>query len=195
MGGGTAGAAVATRLSQRLSNSTVLIIEAGPAAGDAEVINIPGFRGTAGNTIYDWNLTSVPHAAMNNRSLPLTRGHVLGGTSALNYLSWTKGSSAEYDAWETLGNPGWNWTTMNEQMMKSENFTIGTFGNDFVPAGDGNAGPIQTIIDRLTPKFEKYWFPTMANLGFRKNKKPTDGDLEGASLNPTSVDPNTYKRS
>lgn len=147
------------------------------------------------NTIYDWNLTSVPQAATNNRSWTLTRGHVLGGSSALNYLSWTKGSSAEYDAWEALGNPGWNWTTMNEQMMKAENFTIGTFGNDFVPAGDGKAGPIQTLIDRLTPKFEKYWFPTMANLGFRKNKKATDGDLGGASFNPTNIDLSTYKRS
>lgn len=197
MGGGTAGAAVATRLSQRLTNSTVLLIEAGPASGAAETINVPGLRGTAVNTAYDWNFTSVPQAATNNRSWTLTRGHVLGGSSALNFMAWTKGSAAEYDAWETLGNPGWNWSTMNARMLRAETFTPSVVTDDFgyVSADDGTAGPVQTLIDRLTPKFEPYWFQTMANLGIQKNTNPTGGSLGGASQNPTSIDSSTYTRS
>lgn len=197
VGGGTAGAALATRLSQRLPNSTVLLIEAGPAAGSAEDINVPGLRGTAVNTIYDWNFTSLPQPATNNRSWAVPRGHVLGGSSALNYLAWTKASAAEYDSWETLGNPGWNWSTMNDHMMRAETFTPSTATDGFVyvSADDGTFGPIQTLVDRLTPKFEPYWFPTMENLGIQKNPNPAGGDLSGASQNPTSIASNTYMRS
>ncbi|CAN8100133.1 unnamed protein product [Discula destructiva] len=197
VGGGTAGAAVATRLSQRLTDSRVLLIEAGPAAGNVDSISIPALRGTTVNTVYDWNLTSVPQAALNNKTWSLPRGRVLGGSSALNYMAWTKASAAEYDAWEELGNPGWNWSTMRECMMRAETFTPSAVTDDFVyvPADDGRSGPIQTVIDRLTPKFEPFWFPTLANLGISKNSNPAGGDLSGASLNPTSIDSGNYVRS
>lgn len=197
VGGGTAGAALATRLSQRLPHATVLLIEAGPAAGSADSVIIPGFRGSALNTVYDWNLTSVPQAALNNKTWSLPRGHVLGGSSALNDLAWTRASSAEYDSWETLGNPGWNWNTMRERMMRAETFTSGAVTDNFVydSADDGTTGPIQILVDRLTPKFEQYWFPTMENLGVLENSNPTGGNLSGASLIPTNIDSAGYTRS
>ena len=52
VGGGTAGNAVAARLSQRLPDSTVLVIEAGPFAPDEDRINIPGLKGSTLGTVY-----------------------------------------------------------------------------------------------------------------------------------------------
>lgn len=52
VGGGTAGNAVAARLSQQLPDSSVLVIEAGPYAPDEERINIPGYKGTTLGTKY-----------------------------------------------------------------------------------------------------------------------------------------------
>lgn len=63
------------------------------------------------------------------------------------------------------------------------------------PAGDGTMGLIEILIDRLTPQFEHYWFPTIANLGISENSNPRGGNLSGASLNPTNLDSNGYTRS
>lgn len=60
VGGGTAGNAVAARLGQRMPESTILVIEAGPSAPDEDRINIPGLKGSTLGTKYDWNFTSIP---------------------------------------------------------------------------------------------------------------------------------------
>ena len=123
MGGGTAGNTVATRLSQYLPNSTILVIEAGPYAPGEDRINIPGMKGSTLGTKYDWNFTSIPQPQLYNRTITQDRGKVLGGTSALNLLIWDRGSKPEYDAWEEVGNPGWNWSSMISAMNKAENFS------------------------------------------------------------------------
>lgn len=87
VGGGTAGLAVASRLSERLHSSRILVLEAGPDASDEPKLNVPGMKGHKIGTVYDWNLTSTlqPHAG--NRTIAQTRGNVLGGSSAINLLS------------------------------------------------------------------------------------------------------------
>lgn len=65
----------------------------------------------------------MPVEALGNRTLPINRGKVVGGCSAHNGLVWNRAAAAEYDAWEELGNPGWNWETMYAAMAKSENYT------------------------------------------------------------------------
>ena len=67
IGGGTAGNAVAARLGQRMPESTVLVIEAGPSAPAEDRINIPGLKGSTLGTKYDWNITSIPQSQLNNR--------------------------------------------------------------------------------------------------------------------------------
>ncbi|ROW11073.1 hypothetical protein VMCG_01258 [Cytospora schulzeri] len=129
IGGGTAGNAVATRLSQGLPSASILIIEAGPYVTDNLDINVPGLRGDTLGTIYDWNFTTVPIEALDNRKIAINRGKVVGGCSAHNGLIWNRAAVAEFDAWEELGNPGWNWETMYAAMAKSENYT-GPFSID-----------------------------------------------------------------
>lgn len=58
VGGGTAGIAIATRLSQNLPHFSILLVEAGPDGRDSPSIYIPGRKGTALGTIYDWNFVS-----------------------------------------------------------------------------------------------------------------------------------------
>ncbi len=52
----------------------------------------------------------------NTRSLP--QGKVLGGGSILNGMVWSRGGADDYNAWETLGNPGWNWDALLPYFMK-----------------------------------------------------------------------------
>lgn len=108
IGGGTAGLVVAARLSEN-PDITVGVLEAGPAAFDDPKINVPGRFGETLGSDYDWQFESTPQPGLNGRSLPWPRGRVLGGTSALNFMTWNRGCKEDYDAWEELGAEGWGW--------------------------------------------------------------------------------------
>ena len=63
-------------------------------------------------TRYDWNWTTVPQKFLDNRPRPYNAGRAVGGGTLLNGMIWTRGTAADYDAWEALGNPGWGWEDM-----------------------------------------------------------------------------------
>ena len=56
-----------------------------------------------------FNMTAVPTAGLGNRTFPLWIGATVGGGSTVNGMAFERGSKADYDAWEELGNPGWGW--------------------------------------------------------------------------------------
>ncbi|KAM0350619.1 hypothetical protein ACHAPU_003105 [Fusarium lateritium] len=194
VGGGTAGVAVAARLSEGLPSSNILLIEAGPAVSDEPKINIPGMKGTTLGTKYDWNFTTVPQPGANNRVLPVNRGKVLGGSSALNLMTYDRAAAVEYDSWEALGNPGWNWKTMIKAMTKAETFT-GKNTDTYGSKGVGDSGPIQAVVNRIIPKHQETWIPTLNKLGVRKNLESLGGDPLGVMYQPSSIDPTNYNRS
>src|SRR4051794_36702248 len=90
VGGGTAGSALATRLSLGLPQSKILLIEAGPSALDEIRINVPGLRGSILGTSYDWSFATVAQPALGGRSIDVNRAKVLGGSSAMNYLCYNR---------------------------------------------------------------------------------------------------------
>lgn len=108
VGGGTAGLVVAARLSERLG-LTVGVLEAGePATGDGAVES-PGLAGRALGSVLDWQFATVPQPGLRGREMPWARGKVLGGSSALNYMTWNRAARQDYDDWKELGNAGWGW--------------------------------------------------------------------------------------
>ncbi|EWG54075.1 hypothetical protein FVEG_12372 [Fusarium verticillioides 7600] len=151
-------------------------------------------KGSTLGTKYDWNFTTVPQASANNRVWPINRGKVLGGSSALNLMTYDRAAVAEYDAWEALGNPGWNWKTMIKAMMKSETFTgknTATYGSK----GVGDSGPVKAVVNRIIPKHQESWIPTLNKLGVRKNLESLGGNPLGVMYQPSSIDPSNYNRS
>ena len=110
VGGGTAGLAAASRLARSDPSLSVGVLEAGEIAspGDNNV-SIPAFYGRSLGGQYDWKFETVPQEGLDNRSLRWPRGKLLGGTSALNFMTWNRASRDDYDAWEALGNDGWGW--------------------------------------------------------------------------------------
>ena len=108
VGGGTAGLAVAARLSED-PEVNVGVIEAGPSALDGEdggAITVPGRYGETIGSKYDWQFETTCQLGLSGRTLKWPRGRVLGGTSALNFMVWTRGNREDYDAWEELGKIG-----------------------------------------------------------------------------------------
>lgn len=108
VGGGTAGLVVAARLSENPSMK-VAVLEAGSPAFDDPSINVPGRFGETLGSDYDWKFETTRQPGLGGRSLPFPRGKVLGGTSALNFMTWNRGCREDYGAWEALGNEGWGW--------------------------------------------------------------------------------------
>ncbi|KAK4543207.1 hypothetical protein LTR36_005757 [Oleoguttula mirabilis] len=195
VGGGTAGIAVAVRLSQKLIDSSILLIEAGPDGRDVPAIYTPGHRGSALGSIYDWNFTTTPQPYANDRVITQNRGKVLGGSSALNLEAWDRGVKADYDAWEELGNPGWNWTTIHAAMKAQETFQITpTKGEDGI-VGVGTQGPIHFLVNRFSPAQQELFFPSMQNLGLNETHTFLDGDMVGYMRHTSMILGSNYTRS
>lgn len=195
VGGGTAGLAVSTRLSQRLPHCTILVIEAGPAAPNELGINIPGKKGSTLGTKYDWNFTTTPQAAVNNRIFSQNRGHVLGGSSAINLLTYDRSSKHEYNSWEELGNHGWGYDDFLEMMNRAENFT--SANTKYYGDGDGLNfdGPVRGTINRFIPAQQAGWIPALNSLGIKTNREYLSGNPLGVMYSAGSIDPTHYNRS
>ncbi|KAF4784605.1 GMC oxidoreductase [Colletotrichum scovillei] len=190
VGGGTAGSALATRLSLGLPEAHILLLEAGPSAPEELRINVPGLRGSILGTEYDWNFTSVGQSALGGRQIPVNRGKVLGGSSAMNYLCYDRAAAAEYEAWGEMGSEGWTWDVMIEAMTKSENFT----GSDKDPRG--RSGPIRNTYNRVVYDVLNTWQPAGTELGLPINEEGNmHGNPIGIMFQGTNIDNTDYSRS
>lgn len=104
VGGGTAGLAVAVRLTEN-RDVKVGVIEAGKNLMDDPQIYTPSLYPTLiGNEKYDWCFQSEVVPTAGNKTYSMPRGRVLGGSSAINYLMYVRGSRGDYDGWASLGN-------------------------------------------------------------------------------------------
>ncbi|CAD6917637.1 unnamed protein product [Tilletia controversa] len=198
IGGGTAGLVIAARLSEDPSKS-VAVIEAGDSAFNVDIIDVPGLIGENLRTKYDYQFYTQPGPKTPAKYWP--RGKVLGGSSALNFLLWDRGSKHEYDAWEELGNKGWNWSNMYRYMRKAEQFFsppqdqqdrlhFSTTASDY-----GSSGPIKVSFPKCISEQAQNWVPALNSLGLPVNNQPLAGDNIGASLHPSSSNPINSTRS
>jgi choline dehydrogenase len=122
VGGGSAGATLAARLSEQRSRR-VLLLEAG--GSDASLaIMIPGMveRLITSKTL-NWQFAGDPDPSLNYRSLTWAAGRVIGGSSSINGMVFGRGLPADYAAWEEAGNPGWGWEDMLPFFKKLETWT------------------------------------------------------------------------
>ena len=109
VGGGTAGALLANRLSMDASKR-VLLIEAG-RKDDYHWIHIPvGYLYCIGNPRTDWLYQTEPDAGLNGRALRYPRGKTLGGCSSINGMIYMRGQARDYDRWaQMVGDADWSW--------------------------------------------------------------------------------------
>ncbi|XP_050521079.1 glucose dehydrogenase [FAD, quinone]-like isoform X2 [Daktulosphaira vitifoliae] len=122
VGGGSAGCVVANRLSE-IKEWKVLLLEAG--IEEPEFSSVPGLAPLQLNSKIDWNYTTQPDNHI-CRSRPggacdWARGKVMGGSSTINYMIYTRGNREDYNEWEEMGNEGWGYDNALYYFKKSEN--------------------------------------------------------------------------
>ncbi|CAO1635148.1 unnamed protein product [Parajaminaea phylloscopi] len=200
VGAGTAGLAVAARLSES-GKYSVGVLESGPSGFGDPINDIPGQFGANLGSKYDYNYTTQANSATGVTARPWPRGHIVGGSSALNFLVWDAAAKAEYNAWEELGATGWNWNSMNKYMKQAETFTTPDATQQqqlhisVNPSNYGHQGAVKASFPRYVSKQVQNWIPALQALGIPKNDQPLAGDNTGASVQPSNINPVNSTRS
>src|SRR5258708_27836388 len=126
VGAGSAGAAVAHRLSADPRNK-VLLLEAGAASHPWSFIPV-GMARLIKNPAANWLYSSEAEANTNGRRLPVPRGKLRGGSSSINGMVLVRGQAQDFDTWAQMGNRGWSYAELLPFFKRMESY-----------AGEGDA--------------------------------------------------------
>lgn len=177
VGAGTAGCVLANRLSE-IPEWKILLVEAG--VNENFVMDVPLVANYLQFTSANWKYKTKPSnrycAGFENKQCNWPRGKVVGGSSVLNYMIYTRGTKPDYDGWEAMGNEGWGWDDVLPYFKKVENFNIPNFDD---PKYHGHNGYLNVEHSPFRTPKAKAWVKAAKQMGFRY------GDHNGPS--PSSV--------
>lgn len=147
VGGGSAGATLAARLSEDRTVS-VCLLEAG-GDGRSRLIRYPvgalPMLPAKPFALHNWAFETVPQQGLNGRRGYQPRGKALGGSSAINAMIYIRGNPKDYDYWADMGCRGWSWADVKPYFLKSEDNSRGADENH------GQDGPLQ-VSDPRAPR-------------------------------------------
>ncbi|KAH9928887.1 aryl-alcohol oxidase-like protein [Fomitopsis serialis] len=183
IGAGTAGNVLARRLSE-VSEFSVLVIEAGvnnDVLFDDQVPLLDPLIWP--DTAISWNYTTTAQTGLEGRSFDYPRGFVLGGTSTINLMVWSRGSVDDWNRYANFTNDsGWSWEEMLPYMEKSEmlvppNDHHNTTGQ-INPSVHGTNGPISISLPAASMPLDSRLLES-ATAQFPYNEDMNDGWQQG----------------
>lgn len=184
VGGGSAGSAIASRLSLD-SGHRVLLLEAGPPGNLISSVPL-SFATLIDDPAANWCYRSEPEAGTSGRAIPVPRGRVMGGSSTINGMVWVRGQRQDFDTWAQLGNRGWSYDDVLPLFKGIENYDG--------PADDtrGKSGPLRVgLVPDANPLYDAL-FAAGRELGLPDNPDYNGREQEG--IVPTQVSISRGKR-
>ncbi|TCD11930.1 choline dehydrogenase [Oricola cellulosilytica] len=154
IGSGSAGSAMAYRLSEDGRHSVIVLEAGGTDAGP--FIQMPGALSYPMNMRrYDWGYQSEPEPHLDGRQLACPRGRVIGGSSSINGMVYVRGHARDYDHWSDEGAAGWAYADVLPYFKRMENWHSGGHGGD--PDWRGRNGPLHVSRGtRENPLFDTF---------------------------------------
>ncbi len=174
IGAGSAGCAIASRLTEREDNSVLLLEAGGP--DDQKDVHIPVAWANLMQSSVDWDYKTTPQKHCHNRVIDMPRGKVYGGSSSINAMIYQRGNPADYDGWAALGNEGWSWEEVLPYFKKSQNQERGE------SECHGVGGPLNVADLRDPNPLALAFVEAAQQIGLSKNDDFNDGEQDGFGL-------------
>ncbi len=150
VGAGSAGCVLASRLTED-PEVQVLLIEAGPRDRHP-LIHIPLGMGKMHElNMFDWGYHTEPEPNLNGRRIEASRGKVLGGSSSVNVMAYTRGHRGDYDRWSRNGASSWSYAECLPYFKRCETWADGE------DVYRGKDGPIGTEFARTEDPIFEAW--------------------------------------
>ncbi len=174
IGAGSAGCVLANRLSEDPGNR-VLLLEAG--GKDAHInVQIPAGYAKLYRSKIDWAYHTEPQPYVDNRLMFQPRGKVLGGCSSVNAMAYIRGNRKDYDDWEMMGNPGWEYNKVLPYFIKAEHNE--QIKNEY----HGQGGPLHVSHARYTTPLGRAFVEACQSCGYPENADFNGKEQEGAGM-------------
>jgi choline dehydrogenase len=170
VGAGSAGCALANRLSADPANR-VLLLEAGPKSHFFSRVPL-SFATLIDEPSANWCYRSEPESATSERAIPVPRGRLLGGSSSINGMVFVRGQQLDFDTWAQLGNRGWSYDDVLPFFERMEKYA---------PGGEsrGSGGPLNVgIVADENPLYDALLAGGI-ELGLPDNPDYNGADQEG----------------
>jgi choline dehydrogenase len=174
VGAGSAGAVVASRLSEDAS-VRVLLIEAGGSHRHLNV-QMPAAFPKQFKTALDWELYTEPEPFLEGRSLYQPRAKMLGGCSAMNAMIYIRGNRADFDSWAKEGATGWSYDEVLPLFRRSETNSRGE------STYHGGSGPLHIEDPRSPNNLTRSLVEAMVATGIERNDDFNGAEQLGAGL-------------
>ena len=179
VGAGSAGSALAYRLSES-GRDKVLLLEAGRPSHPWSRIPI-GFARLIENPKANWLYSSEPEANTGGRRIPVPRGKLLGGSSSINGMVFVRGNATDFDHWAQLGNRGWSYRDVLPFFKRMESYR----GGD--DESRGRDGPLKVSdLDERGPLYDCL-MAAAEEVGMKRNPDYNGADQDGIAMTQATI--------